>query len=86
MTTMMLEVPGEVLEAVKLPAAEVEKELLKELALALYRRGALSLGKARILAQMTRWEFEELLGERGIVRHYGEVDLAEDIQYGLDHK
>lgn len=86
MTTMTLEVPGEVLEAVRLPSAEVEKELLKELALALYQRGALSLGKARILARMTRWEFEELLGHRGIVRHYGDADLTEDIQYGLGHK
>ena len=86
MTTMTLEVPGEVLEAVRLPSAEVEKELLKELALALYQRGALSLGKARILARMTRWEFEELLGQRGIVRHYGDADLTEDIQHGLGHK
>jgi hypothetical protein len=32
----------------------------KELALALYQRGALSLGKARLLAQMAYWELEEL--------------------------
>lgn len=86
MVTLTLEVPGEVLEAVKLPPAEVEKEFLKELALALYRRRVLSLGKARILAQMTRWEFEELLGERGIVRHYTEVDLAQDINHGFGHQ
>jgi len=35
----MLEVPGEVVEAMKLPSGEVEKELRKELALALYQRG-----------------------------------------------
>ena len=86
MATLTLEVPREVLEAVKLPPAEVEKEFLKELALALYQRNVLSLGKARVLAQMTRWEFEELLGQRGIVRHYTEVDLAEDISYGLGHQ
>ncbi|MBI4526976.1 MAG: UPF0175 family protein [Deltaproteobacteria bacterium] len=27
-------------------------------------------GKARELAQMTRWEFEELLGQRQISRQY----------------
>ncbi len=86
MATLTLEVPSEVLEAVKLPPAEVEKEFLKELALALYQRRALSLGKSRILAQMTRWEFEELLGQRGTVRHYTDADLAEDIKYGLGHK
>ena len=34
----------------------------QELALALYERKVLSLGKAQELAQMTRWEFDELLG------------------------
>jgi predicted HTH domain antitoxin len=75
-----------VLEAVKLPPAEVEKEFRKELALALYQRGVLSLGKARLLAQMTRWEFEELLGQRGILRHYSEADLEEDVRYALGHQ
>ena len=53
-----------------MPLNEVGKEFLKELALALCSRGVLSLGKARILARMTRWEFEELLGQRKIIRHY----------------
>jgi predicted HTH domain antitoxin len=43
----------------------------------------LALGKARLLAQMTRWEFEELLGQRGILRHYTDLDLEEDLKYGL---
>ena len=37
-TKLTLEVPGEVLEAAKLPPGEVEKEFRKELALALYQR------------------------------------------------
>ena len=83
---LILEIPGEVLEAVKLPPHEVEKELRRELALALYRRGVLPLGKARIVAQMTRWDFEEFLGERQIPRHYTEADLEEDISYGRSHQ
>jgi len=86
MEKLMLEVPGEVMEAIKLPSGEVEKELRKELALALYQRGALSLGKAKALAQMTRWDFEELLGKREIVRHYTRADLEEDIRYALGHQ
>lgn len=81
MAKLTLEVPQEVVDAVKLPPAEVEGELRKELALALYRRGVLSLGKARVLARMSRWEFEELLGERKIPRHYTEADLEDDIQH-----
>ena len=86
MTKLTLEVPVEVLEGVKLPSADMEREFRKELALALYQRGILSLGKARILAQMTRWEFEDLLGQRRIVRHYTDADLGTDIRYGLGHQ
>lgn len=84
MAKLTLEVPAEVLDAVRLPPGEVEGELLKELAVALYRRGALPLGKARLLAQMTRWQFEQLLAERQVPRHYSEVDLDEDILYAQD--
>ena len=40
MEKFMLEIPGDVVEAVKLPPGELEKELGKELALALYWRPA----------------------------------------------
>ena len=85
MTGFTLEIPTEVLNAVRLPSQEMGREFRRELALALYRRGALSLGKARVLAQMTRWEFEELLGQGKIPRHYKDIDLDEDIRYASDH-
>jgi len=77
----ILKIPGDVMEALRLPPDEVETELRKELALALYQRGVLSSGKACALAGMTRWEFEELLGQRQIRRHYTEKNLEEDIKY-----
>lgn len=83
---LSLNIQTDILNAVKLPPKEVEHEFRKELALALYQRGVLSLGKARLLAQMTRWEFETLLGERKILRQYTETNLEEDIDYGLGHK
>ena len=83
---LLLTVPEDIAEAAKLPPLERENEFLKELALALYARNILSLGKARALAKMTRWEFEELLGQRQIVRHYDESNLDEDIRYGLGHR
>lgn len=78
-----IEIPADILRAVRLPPKEVEQEFRKELALGLYQRGVLPLGKARLLARMTRWEFEELLGQRRILRHYTDIDLEEDIDYGL---
>jgi predicted HTH domain antitoxin len=82
---LTLEIPSSVLEGAKLPEKELEDEFRKELALALYQRGVLSLGKARLLARMSRWQFEELLGKRRIARHYTVEDLQEDINYGLGH-
>lgn len=83
MTGMSIKIPVEVLSAIKLPPKEVEQEFRKELAVALYQRGVLSLGKARLLAQMTRWQFEELLGRYRVLRHYTDMDVEEDIEYGL---
>lgn len=83
---LVLELPSEIVDAVKLPPSEVKAELLKELALALYGRGVLSLGKARALAQMDRWQFEQLLGERRIPRHYTTVDLEDDLLYAHGHR
>jgi predicted HTH domain antitoxin len=81
MAKLILEVPEEVQAALRLPPDEMERELRKELALALYQRRVLPLGKARVLAQMTRWEFGELLGRRKVPRHYSEEELQEDIRY-----
>jgi predicted HTH domain antitoxin len=85
MAKLTLEVPSEVVDAVKLPPAEVEEELRKELALALYQRGVLALGKARVLARMTRWQFEQFLADRHIPRHYTEADLQDDLGYAHGH-
>lgn len=81
MGTFILKIPEDVVDAIRLPPDEVDRELRKELALALYQRGVLSSGKACALAGTTRWEFEELLGYHRILRHYTEKNLEEDIEY-----
>jgi len=64
MTTLALEIPADVADALRLPPGAREAELCKELALTLYQQRILPLGKARELSRLTRWEFEELLGRR----------------------
>ncbi|MDO9036660.1 MAG: UPF0175 family protein [Methanoregula sp.] len=54
---------------------------LKELALALYKRGILSSGKACALAGLSRWEWIEVLGKRKVSRHYTTSDLEKDIAH-----
>jgi predicted HTH domain antitoxin len=78
---MRLEIPDDVAHALRLPPAEAESEMLKELALGLYARGALGFGKARALAGLSTWRFDELLGERGVIRPYSEDDLEMDLSY-----
>ena len=79
--SLTLDIPDDVAEALRFPPTEVEAELRKELAVALYARGALGFGKARELTGLTKWEFDELLGRRGVEHHYGEQDLAADLSY-----
>ena len=78
---LQLEIPDDVVQAIRLPTAEQPQQLLLELAVALYARRALSFGKARKLAQMSKYEFGLLLGRRGIPCHYDLEDLADDVAY-----
>jgi predicted HTH domain antitoxin len=77
--TFTLEIPEELTDAIRLPAEEIPGRLKRELAVRLYDKGLLSFGKARELAEMTRWEFHDLLYEEGIIRHYDVEELEEDI-------
>jgi predicted HTH domain antitoxin len=78
---MSLNIPDSVLQGLRIPEGEIAQRLRTELAIALYAQGALSLGKAAELAEMNRLPFGELVGQRGIARHYGEVELAQDVSY-----
>ena len=72
----------DIYQAMKLPAGKKEERLMEELALALYEEEILSFGKARELAGMSKWEFDDLLNKRVSRRHYNKEDLEEDIEYG----
>lgn len=81
MCARLLKIPEDVEASLRIPLGGLEDELHKELALALYPRGMLSSGKAAALSGMTRQQFEDLLSKRRIMRHYGEVELEEDLEY-----
>ncbi len=79
--SLRLDIPDSVLQGLRLPEGEIPGRLRTELAIALYAQGALSLGKAAELAEMSRILFGEMVGQRGIPRHYGEDDLAQDLAH-----
>jgi predicted HTH domain antitoxin len=76
-----IDVPPEVYDALNIPEHQRDDVLRRELAVALYREGILSFGKARELTDLSHKEFHKLLGEREIERHYTEAELTEDIEY-----
>ena len=71
-----LEIPEEILHITRM----TPDELRVELALHLFEIGKLSFGKARELAGMTVWEFQYLLGSRGIPVHYDVEEYEEDLE------
>jgi predicted HTH domain antitoxin len=79
---LTLNIPDSVLQGLRIPEEEVAQRLRTELAIVLYAQGALSLGKAAELSQMNRMLFGALVGQRGIARHYGDAELAQDASYG----
>ncbi|HET7088701.1 MAG TPA: UPF0175 family protein [Anaerolineae bacterium] len=71
----VLEIPQDVLDSARLSIGDIKVEL----AVSLYAQQRLSIGKARELADMSLWEFRQLLAARRISPHYDEIELAEDI-------
>jgi len=78
--SIQLEIPDAIVQALRLPPAE-QQQLRLELAVSLYARDILSFGKARELAGLDKYEFGQLLGRRGIPRHYRPEDLQDDLKY-----
>jgi len=74
-STITLEIPPEVIPATRM----TPQELRRELAVHLFQQGRLSFGKAREMAGMTVWAFQQLLGSRGIPVHYDLEDYEEDL-------
>jgi predicted HTH domain antitoxin len=81
---LTLRIPKEVDRALKIPQRQKEYLLLKELSISLYQQDMLSFGKARQLANMSKWEFHDELGKREIARHYTIEDFEEDFRYAQE--
>jgi predicted HTH domain antitoxin len=79
MRAITLDLPTDLRDALRVPAAEQKTRLRRELAIRLYEKGLLSFGKARELAELSKWAFHELLAAEGILRHYDLEDLEADL-------
>ncbi|MFZ6031520.1 MAG: UPF0175 family protein [Chloroflexota bacterium] len=83
---LLLEVPDDLANAIRIPSEERNRRVRCELAIRLYQKGrgtgrsSLSFGKARQLAEMNKWEFHLLLAAEGIERHYDQEEFQADLQ------
>jgi predicted HTH domain antitoxin len=74
-STISIEIPREIVHATRM----TPEELRRELAIYLFQQLKLSFGKAREMAGMTVWAFQQLLGSRGIPVHYDIEEYEEDL-------
>ena len=79
MQAVTLTLPAESLVGVRIPPRELERELRRRLATALYSDGILSGAAACRMAGLEKAEFQHLLGERGITQPLAEEDLEQDL-------
>jgi predicted HTH domain antitoxin len=56
-----------------------EQAIRQEIAVQLYAQEIFTFGQSRHLANLSVWEFQNLLGQKRIPRRYDEEDLAQDI-------
>jgi len=73
-----LELPEELLLSARISKGYASEELKELIAFELYRRGAISLGKACRLAGISKWEFFEINKKLKIPISYTEEDWEED--------
>lgn len=74
-STISIDIPREITHITRM----TPQELRQELAIYLFQQGKLSFGKAKELADMTVWAFQQLLGSKGIPIHYDMDDYEEDL-------
>jgi predicted HTH domain antitoxin len=81
--SVTLEIPDSAVAEMRLAPTELRAELQRDLAVVLYARGALPIGKAVELAGIKRRDFERLLKERQVRRPFDEAELERELRERL---
>ena len=80
MKTVSVEIPERIALSLKIPDSELQDRLKTELAVRLYQKGILGIGKARELAGLTKWQFLEKLTKEQIPLNYDVEELERDLE------
>lgn len=78
MKDLVLTLPADALAGAKIPPAELERELRRRLASALFSDGIIGNRDACKLAGMEKAEFQYWLGEHGVTQPLGVADFEEE--------
>lgn len=80
MKTLSVEIPESISLSIKIPESELKERLKVELAIRLYQKGILGFGKARELAGLNKWQFQEILAKENIPLNYDVEELERDLE------
>ncbi len=79
-----LKIPDMIEVALKLPEKKREEELLKLLAIKLYEKGVIGIGKASELCRVNKVKFMHFLKEDNISLNYDDEELERDLR-NMEH-
>ena len=79
MQDVILKLPGESLIGARIPPLEIETELRRRLAAALFSDGIISGAAACRMAGLDKAEFQFMLGERGHRQPLAQTDYEQDL-------
>lgn len=77
--TLTLDISDDALTELHFGREDLRREAKKEIALAFYARGFVSLGKAVEIAETSRMQFERWLADRKIERPFSEEELEKEL-------
>lgn len=75
-----LTLPEKIVNALGYRESETGSAIKRELAVSFFQRNLLSFGQARQLAEMSVWDFMQLLRDRKVPLHYGLNEYEEDLK------
>jgi predicted HTH domain antitoxin len=79
--TINIELPADILLTLNENEQELKQQIKQALALQLYRKQKVTLGKAAQIAELSRLAFENLLAENNIpISHLGLDDVLSDVE------
>ena len=80
MESVCIEIPEKIAFSLKIPKSELQERLRTELAIRLYQKGILGFGKARELAGLHKWLFQEILAKENVAMNYDAEELGKDLE------